>query len=121
MIGSLEIFIVSTRQLRSTKKAGKKASRGFPGWLTWRNSLDGYPTFSGSGRFGIRADWVESQRNSPLCDDFYTPKMQSRSAPFDHDFADLEDRREIRVIRNIGHDFFCMRTETGFEGFDRFA
>src|SRR5579871_4231760 len=39
--------------------------------------------------------------------------------PSDHDIADLDNRRQIGVVRNISHDLLGMRAKAGLERFDR--
>src|SRR5262245_9827135 len=46
---------------------------------------------------------------------------QEDSGLADDHLADLHDRRQIRVVRNVGHDLARVRTEAGLEGFHRVA
>jgi hypothetical protein len=51
--------------------------------------------------------------------DHPSPALLTASGLTDNDFADLDDRRLICVVRNVSHDLLCMRAEARLKGLHR--
>ena len=68
-----------------------------------------------SGRLRLLAAAAHVEREPPQNRDG-SPTMPSAS--FDNDLADLNDRGQVRVVRNVAHDFLGMWSEAGLKRLD---